>query len=520
MFNNKIVFVLTLLISLACSCGIMTKEDIPHVTTLYCRYSQYTPDHTSGKLVVLKSNLEYHSNVDDLNLYFFGCPSGHGAHECPNHLNKGSDFFKNVYFMFNNNDQTEDTDSARRIEFLNTAEDTCLRMLPPNAKFIEYGMKSPRDNGLFRPMHPFHPVFFTHPTRSQILPFSRLVVFGDSLSDNGNFYGGVGLPKEPYFAGRFSNGPVWIEHVKDRLNSFEPETKPFELYDYAEGGSGAATLGYDPIDLEKQVNAYNETMKFSADNKDKLDPAYDKTLFVLLSGSNDYFVLAPNDESAYSAYDSCGKNYVCKKRHGTYIDNTACAQLCAQKVVDNIYFSIENLIQYGQKNFNQTVNYILIPNQPNIAFSPYYTGGYTGKAPKNDEVEFVKTASEAHNQALRGMLSKLNKKYPNLQIAQLDVSTFIRNAVHGVTATNVTPDNEIMRMANITDAYHSCYTGSARGDKGSLCADPASYLFWDDIHPTMTGHCTIGEFAVSEILSQFSQLKQQYSPNYAKCHLQ
>lgn len=515
---DKFRFILIIPIILLCSCGILTKEDIPHVTTLYCRYIQYSPSHSSGKLKVLKSNLEYHSNVDDLNLYFFGCPSGHGSHECPNHLNKGSDFLKNVYFMFNNNDQTDGLYSTRRMEFLNEAESTCLRMLPANAKFIEYGMKTPRDDGLFRPAHPFHPVFFTHPTPSQILPFSRLVVFGDSLSDNGNFYGGIGLPKTPYFAGRFSNGPVWIEHVKDVLNTFEPNTKPFELYDYAEGGSGASTLGYDPIDLKKQVDAYNQTMKYSANTRDKLDPAYDKTLFVLLSGSNDYFVLAPNDTSLYSAYDNCGKVSVCKKRHGKYQDNTACAQICAQKVVDDIYANIESLVQYGQKNFNQTVNYILIPNQPNIALSPYYTGGYSGKAPKKEEVDFVKTASEAHNQALRAMLSKLNSKYPNLHIMQLDVDTFIKNAVQGVTPENVTPDNDIMRAANVRDAYHSCYTGSAHSNKGDLCADPASYLFWDDIHPTMTGHCTIGEFAVSQILMQFSNNSPNYRPDYVKCH--
>lgn len=51
------------------------------------------------------------------------------------------------------------------------------------------------------------------------MPFSRIVAFGDSLSDIGNFYrltGGV-LPPPPYDNGRFSNGPLWIEYLADDL---------------------------------------------------------------------------------------------------------------------------------------------------------------------------------------------------------------------------------------------------------------------------------------------------------------
>ena len=44
--------------------------------------------------------------------------------------------------------------------------------------------------------------------------YARLVVFGDSLSDNGNLYAatGGGTPTSPpYYQGRFSNGPVFTE---------------------------------------------------------------------------------------------------------------------------------------------------------------------------------------------------------------------------------------------------------------------------------------------------------------------
>src|SRR4029453_12923135 len=49
-------------------------------------------------------------------------------------------------------------------------------------------------------------------------PFSRIIVFGDSLSDTGNFYHLTGgFPPAPYANGRFSNGPLWIEYLADDL---------------------------------------------------------------------------------------------------------------------------------------------------------------------------------------------------------------------------------------------------------------------------------------------------------------
>jgi phospholipase/lecithinase/hemolysin len=66
-------------------------------------------------------------------------------------------------------------------------------------------------------------IFFCNPfsvaisSTSHKTPFDKIVFFGDSLSDNGNFYNFVlgYMPKSPpYFNGRFANGPTWAEHVE------------------------------------------------------------------------------------------------------------------------------------------------------------------------------------------------------------------------------------------------------------------------------------------------------------------
>jgi outer membrane lipase/esterase len=54
--------------------------------------------------------------------------------------------------------------------------------------------------------------------------YSRVVAFGDSLSDNGNLFKNTGQPPAPYFEGRFSNGPTWIELLSNPAKSGNPNS--------------------------------------------------------------------------------------------------------------------------------------------------------------------------------------------------------------------------------------------------------------------------------------------------------
>ena len=84
-------------------------------------------------------------------------------------------------------------------------------------------------------------------------PFDELVVFGDSGSDNGNDHilsGGLVVPS-PYFGGRFSNGPLWVERLAERLGLGHPTERnplpaPSEAggTNYAYGGAEAGTSAH------------------------------------------------------------------------------------------------------------------------------------------------------------------------------------------------------------------------------------------------------------------------------------
>jgi len=99
--------------------------------------------------------------------------------------------------------------------------------------------------------------------------FSKIVAFGDSLSDNGNAFAlsGGTTPPPPYFNGRFSNGPVWVETLAGNLG--------LSLEDHAIGGSTTA-------DINLQIAAAGAA-----------DP---NALYTVWGGANDFLALGPTDD--------------------------------------------------------------------------------------------------------------------------------------------------------------------------------------------------------------------------------
>ena len=130
---------------------------------------------------------------------------------------------------------------------------------------------------------------------------SKLIVFGDSLSDNGNAAAlvariGLDLPAEPYFDGRFSNGPVAVEVMASRLG--------LTMENYAFGG--ALTGENNRIDaagllngtgLQGQINSYLST-------RSTTDAS---ALYVVWGGGND-FLSSPTPATITTAVDNLVQN--------------------------------------------------------------------------------------------------------------------------------------------------------------------------------------------------------------------
>jgi thermolabile hemolysin len=101
----------------------------------------------------------------------------------------------------------------------------------------------------------------------------NLVVFGDSLSDNGNSYVLLGVPKPPYYDGRWTNGLNWVDYFT-RITGLPAATAFFE-----DGGTNFAVGGATSADLTGEVAVYLGTVSGKADPTD---------LYVIWIGADDF----------------------------------------------------------------------------------------------------------------------------------------------------------------------------------------------------------------------------------------
>jgi len=109
--------------------------------------------------------------------------------------------------------------------------------------------------------------------------YDAIYVFGDSYCDVGNIFIATGgaEPAAPYYKGRWSNGPIWIEHIAGGLGlpmlpSLAGGT------DYAFGGAWATAPQGEIPSVPEQVGMY------LAGHGGKADP---NALYVIEGGGND-----------------------------------------------------------------------------------------------------------------------------------------------------------------------------------------------------------------------------------------
>lgn len=315
--------------------------------------------------------------------------------------------------------------------------------------------------------------------------FSKLYVFGDSLSDTGNVFNAtiavnelpvvpglivppVSPPDPPYFQGRNSNGPVWVEYLADELNlsltnstelSFLapgiPLPSPITLdatgpvispffngslsstgVNFAFGGAqtgfqGSTEFGDLIPGVLTQVGWFQNDLALASTAADP------DALYVVWAGANDYWGADPGDDAA----------------------------LLTSNAINNLTAAVSQLYDTGARNF-------LVPNLPDLGRTPR---GQISSA----ETQRLSGLSLNHNSLLDTAIDSLSL-LSDAQLFSLDAFDLFDQALANPAAFN---------YDNVTDGcllVPTCLGNPAVQD---------GFLFWDDRHPTTAAHAELANFA-------------------------
>jgi outer membrane lipase/esterase len=259
------------------------------------------------------------------------------------------------------------------------------------------------------------------------LAYDSIVVFGDSYNDVGNIYTATShlYPPKPYYDGRFSNGPIWIEHI---ASDWGLPIKPSLLggTDFATGGAqllqSTVDQGLTIPSIEDQVAAYLIA------TKGKADP---HALYVIEGGGNDIL-----DTTTFSSKLGCD-------------------------IATALFGIVETLQAAGAKSF-------LVPDMIDIGQLP--AAAFGGPS-------FVKFASDTTIEVNKELGSKLDalSHHSSVEIIRVPVfSTFlaVANATTHFGFTNVVTPCTVLDGLTVVGE----------------CVDRDHHLWWDAEHPTEFGH--------------------------------
>lgn len=280
-----------------------------------------------------------------------------------------------------------------------------------------------------------------------------VVVFGDSLSDSGNVYSASiasGLQPDPivppFYMGRMSNGPNWADLVSQQLGFglTAPSNLGGNNYAWAGATSGTGTTNRSSIVRPGQVqpvdNVGKQIQTFATSHPGGL-AANDWVLY--WAGANDIL--------AYTLGGVPVGNAVANLLGLTAANLKAIEALGATKIV--------------------------LPNQIDSGKAPIWNGSFGLPAAARPYITAVTTQ---FNAGLVGLIADLQSSADfEAQIFLVDEFSRAEAAIANPAAFGLTNVTDLAFPANIPGA--------------------GSYLFWDPIHPTATGHRMIANAVIAAI---------------------
>nr|BFD31509.1 SGNH/GDSL hydrolase family protein [Pigmentibacter ruber] len=299
-------------------------------------------------------------------------------------------------------------------------------------------------------------IFFKFPVladnNNQKVTINNIVTFGDSLSDNGNYLNASKetsnpMPLKPYFAGRASNGKIWLEYLAEENN--------FKMLNYA--FLGALTTGKNPR-YPEAVDLINQINKFENENKGK---DFSNTMFFLWAGANNIFKM--NIKEPIETFNTL------------------------YNLTNDISQSLTKLKNLGAKN-------IFIANIPDL-----------GNIALTTEIDSFKKMKWILSNITKLENYLLDKKIANFRDENKDINLIYFDAFEFLNKVRQNPGRYF--VSNIKNA---CYVGvpSKPAIPNESCSKAQEFLFWDLVHPTTKIHC-FAAIEVGKVLKEKYQLNSK-----------
>lgn len=270
--------------------------------------------------------------------------------------------------------------------------------------------------------------------------YSRIVAFGDSLSDHGGL-----LKYQAYLGGAYdpvtnpngvlttwSNGDVWLDYLKSGLG-VELENKAI---------AGAMSEGHENSSVQSMIDQGilpDLGLGGQIDSYIASGPSFDPatTLFSIWIGGNDLLEFG-RMESKYASPDAM-----------IFGATTAIVQ------------DIEKLYSEGARNF-------LILNLPDVGKAPVYS---------KMTAEYKAAATQLcfmYNLMLWSGVDKFVAAHSDVKVIKFDAFTYI---------------NDQLKSGNFANTTGTYVKLDEKGERTTEFNGPASdYFFWDSIHPTTKAH--------------------------------
>ena len=217
--------------------------------------------------------------------------------------------------------------------------------------------------------------------------FSSVVVYGDSLSDNGNLFAATGQPGAPYYQGRRSDGLVAVEQLAAALGTplldFAWIGATTGIGNYADGGTPTTLGAFSLPGMQAEFAATQAS----------LGPYLASGLFIVWGGPNDFLSPSPLDLTP---------------------------QAIVSRAIGDELGIVTSLELLGAHD-------ILVPGMPDLGLTPYFRSLGSAAAAQGSAI------TDAYNAALRSSLPS--------GVLFYDTATLLRSIVANPGAygfTNVT----------------------------------------------------------------------------------